>query len=247
MATFFCSDPHAFHANIIKHCRRFAFLSPADRDQLQAIEAEGGDLSAFHVGEESVAIMNQRLAENINTRVKPSDVLWCLGDWVFGGRHLISRARWFRDQIHCRTVHLVWGNHDDRRIRDLFSSTHDQVEIQVQGVKLTLNHYPMVTWNSQHHATVDAPNIHLYGHVHGIYDRDPSRCPVKDAAAWPALDVGFDGHDYQVWSMDEILDRMRPRLEAFERLKVERGQFDPFRGRRNHHPARLRTAEPEAM
>lgn len=55
--------------------------------------------------------------------------------------------------------------------------------------------------------------------------------PLKDAAAWPALDVGFDGHDYQVWSLEEILNELRPRLAAFEALKRQTGQFDPFRGR----------------
>ena len=135
--------------------------------------------------------MNRGLAANINARVGPNDVLWCLGDWVFGGRDAVRNARWFRDQIQCRTVFLVWGNHDDRRIRDLFTATYDQVEIRVEGVKITLNHYPMLTWNGQHHGSVESPNIHLYGHVHALYDRDPSACPVRDASAWAALDVGL--------------------------------------------------------
>ena len=42
---------------------------------------------------------------------------------------------------------------------------------------------------------------------------------------------GFDGHDYQVWSLEEILERLRPRLAALEELKRERHQSDPFRGR----------------
>jgi hypothetical protein len=99
---------------------------------------------------------------------------------------------------------------------------------------MTLNHYPMLTWNGQHHGSVDSPNIHLYGHVHALYERDPSACPVRDATAWAALDVGFDGHDYQVWSIEEITERMRPRLAAFQELKVERRLFDPFRGRGRH-------------
>jgi hypothetical protein len=81
---------------------------------------------------------------------------------------------------------------------------------------------------------VESPNIHLYGHVHALYDRDPSTCPVRDASAWVALDVGFDGHNYQVWSLDEILERLRPRLAAFQRLKSERRLSDPFRGRGRH-------------
>ena len=41
----------------------------------------------------------------------------------------------------------------------------------------------------------------------------------------------FDGHDFQVWSLPEILEALRPRLLGLEALKRERRQFDPFRGR----------------
>ena len=186
----------------------------------------------LRISVESIDRMNRGLVENINARVGPGDTLWCLGDWAFGhGGEYLRNARWFRDQIQCRTIHFIWGNHDDRKIAGLFTTTHHQVELRDRGVKITMNHYPMLTWNGQHHATVAAPNIHLYGHVHAVYQRRPEASPLKDADAWPALDVGFDGHDYQVWSLDEILEALRPKLEAFEALKQERRQFDPFRSR----------------
>jgi calcineurin-like phosphoesterase family protein len=232
MATYFCSDPHAFHGNIMKHCRRIAFMTPADREAFLALEASGGDLRALRMSEESVDTMNRGLAANINARVGPSDVLWCLGDWVFGGgKHYLANARWFRDQLQCRTIFFVWGNHDDRRIGDLFNAAYDQADIQQGNIHITVNHYPMVTWNGQHHGSVNAPNIHLYGHVHALYQSAPEACPIKDADAWAALDVGFDGHDYQVWSLEEVLERLVPRLAAFEALKHRRRQTDPFRGR----------------
>jgi calcineurin-like phosphoesterase family protein len=232
MATYFCSDPHAFHGNIMKYCRRVAFMSPADREAFLAIEASGGDMRSLRLSDESIDNMNQGLASNINARVGPTDTLWCLGDWVFGqGSEYYRRARWFRDQIRCRTLFFIWGNHDDRKIRDLFTATFDQTDIREGDVRITLNHYPMLTWNGQHHGSVATPNIHLYGHVHAIYQNRSETCPVKDAEAWPALDVGFDGHDYQVWSLEEILVQLRPKLAALEELKRARGQFDPFRGR----------------
>jgi calcineurin-like phosphoesterase family protein len=233
MATYFCSDPHAFHGNIMKYCRRTAFMTEPDLAEFLEREAKGGEaLREFKVGAASIDAMNRGLIANINARVGPDDVLWCLGDWCFGrGRDYRSNARWFRDQIHCRHVHIVWGNHDDRVIRDLFDQAADQVEVVVDDVPMTLNHYPMLTWNGQHHGTPAHPNIHLYGHVHALYQRDPAALPIRDAAAWAALDVGFDGHDYHVWSVPEILDTLRPRLAALVALKGERNQFDPFRGR----------------
>ena len=147
------------------------------------------------------------------------------------GRDYLRNARWFRDQIRCRTVHLVWGNHDDRKIRDLFPPPTTRPRSGTEGVRMTLNHYPMLTWNGQHHGIGGrAQHPPLRARPRPLPER-PESSPLKDADAWPALDVGFDGHDYQVWSLEEILDRLRPRLEAFEALKRERQQFDPFRGR----------------
>jgi calcineurin-like phosphoesterase family protein len=220
----------------MKYCRRTALMTEADREAFLALEASGKDMQSLRMSDESVDKMNRSLVANINARVGPNDVLWCLGDWVFGrGKDLERNARWFRDQIQCRTLFFVWGNHDDRKIRDLFNATYDQVEIRVDEVRLTLNHYPMLTWNGQHRGSVAEPNIHLYGHVHGLYETEPEACPIKYADAWAALDVGFDGHDYQVWSLDEIMERLRPRLRALERLKQERREGDPFRGRKLRH------------
>jgi calcineurin-like phosphoesterase family protein len=232
VAVYFCSDPHAFHGNIMKFCRRVQFMTDSDRESFLELESQGADLRPFRVSLESIDNMNRGLAANINARVGPRDVLWCLGDWAWGrGPEYKRNARWFRDQILCQTIHFVWGNHDDRSIRDLFQDVYDQVQVSVDGVRITLNHFPMVTWNGQHHASLAEPNIHLYGHVHAIYDKEPDASPLKDSDAWPALDVGFDGHEYRVWSLAEVLDRLRPKLEAFEMLKRCRKQFDPFRGR----------------
>jgi calcineurin-like phosphoesterase family protein len=232
MTTYYCSDPHAFHGNILKHCRRISFMSPEDRATYLSLEARGGDFSSLRIGEESISRMNRALVDNINGRVEPGDTLWCLGDWAFGrGSDYRRNARWFRDQIRCRDVRLVWGNHDDRCIRDLFTATHEQVRIRDHDAVITMNHYPMITWDGQHRGSVSAPNIHLYGHVHALYQREPDACPLRFNDAWAALDVGFDGHDYQVWSLDEILEELNPRLRGLEDLKRERRQFDPFRGR----------------
>ena len=124
MATFFCSDPHAFHGNIMKYCRRLAFMTPADREAFLALEAAGGDLRSLRISDESVDNMNRGLAANINARVGPNDSSGASATGSSAvGRTTARNARWFRDQIQCRTVFFVWGNHDDRKIRDLFTAT----------------------------------------------------------------------------------------------------------------------------
>ena len=58
--------------------------------------------------------------------------------------------------------------------------------------------------------------IGILGHVHALYQSEPGACPLKFSDAWAALDVGFDGHEYQVWSLDEIVEKLRPRLAALD-------------------------------
>ncbi|MEJ7639144.1 MAG: hypothetical protein WKF75_14520 [Singulisphaera sp.] len=96
MATYYCSDPHAFHGNIMKHCRRLAFMTPADRAAFLDLEGRGGDLRSLRMSEASIDAMNRGLAANINARVGPGDILWCLGDWAFGRGQAFYRNALFR-------------------------------------------------------------------------------------------------------------------------------------------------------
>ena len=91
-----------------------------------------------------------------------------------------------------------------------------------------MNHYPMLTWNGQHHGSVEAPNIHLYGHVHALYQREPSSCPVRDAGSLGGVDVGFDGHDYQLWSIAEILEALTPRPGRTRGIEAADSSRTPF-------------------
>ena len=98
------------------------------------------------------------------------------------GEAYLRNARWFRDRVACRTVFLVWGNHDARTIRDLFNATYDQVEVRDSGVKLTLNHYPMLTWNGQHRGSVGEPPVGRLSRTrYGGGDVSASRRPTRAA------------------------------------------------------------------
>jgi len=164
---YFFSDPHFNHANIIKYCNR-----------------------PFS----SVEEMNTVIIDNINAVVGPGDILWCLGDWVFG-RNKAENAKKFLERITCGTVNLIWGNHDKKRdMRGLFNQEHDMYTVRVQdrGEKqsIVLCHYAMRIWNKSHHGV-----WHLYGHSHGTLPDDPNSM---------SFDVGVDCHDYKPLSFDDI-------------------------------------------
>jgi calcineurin-like phosphoesterase family protein len=54
--------------------------------------------------------MSRHIVKLWNQTVAEDDVLYCLGDWSFGG---IQNIWNFRKQLRCKTIHLIYGNHDN--------------------------------------------------------------------------------------------------------------------------------------
>ena len=188
---FFCSDPHYGHAGIVMGTSKWNDLS-----ECRPFETlEGHD---------------KVLVENINKTVGENDILFCGGDWSFGdykNNENVTNIKKFRDQINCKTVHHILGNHcqeirkDKDNSKSLFSSVNDYLEITVieqpteQGEKpskqeIILSHYSFRTWNKSAHGS-----WMLYGHSHGN---------LPDIGG-KTMDVGFDTHfDFRPYSYQEI-------------------------------------------
>lgn len=194
MATFFISDTHFGHTNIIKYCGR-PFLSLDEVAEVHRAGRERDRVREVRVSRASVERMDQTMLDNLNAVVGPEDTLWHLGDFCLGG---YEQAEGYRRRIHCRTIHLVWGNHDRREVAPLFARTHDQVMIRVDEQLVFLNHYAMRVWDRSHHGA-----WHLYGHSHGRLPEDPEAL---------SFDIGVDGHDFRPWSFEEIRAKMTRKL-----------------------------------
>lgn len=211
---FFTSDTHGYHGNIIKYCGR-PFLSSADA---QALADHGGKWhdgswkgtrsSNWQITKEAIEMMNDELIKNINDMVGVHDILWHLGDFVFGSKHnYYQNAKQFRNRIKCRNVNLIWGNHDERSIQDLFSYTYDLTDIKVNGQKIILCHYAMAVWDSSHRGAWQ-----LYGHSHSAAEPWMD----KNMVGRRSFDVGIDNAKkvlgaYRPWSFDEIKSIMDKR------------------------------------
>ena len=117
--TWFTSDFHFGHYNIIQYCSR-PFAS---------------------TGEMDAAIL-----ANLNGKVGEHDQLFFLGDFCKGG---VDQAKRYRDRILCKNVHFVEGNHDhaSRKIAAAFRSWNQLVEIRVGKQGIVLCHYAMRTWH----------------------------------------------------------------------------------------------------
>lgn len=236
--TFFTSDLHLFHANILKYSRRLSLMTDDDREYF--LTRDGCDcekciqeLKAFRPAVEK---MNETLIANINARVTAEDRLILLGDvgWSYGADVAKERASWMLERLNCKEVHLVWGNHDayvptiprktlkrgdDRRaaLSDLFATVNEQVMVECENqINVWCCHYPMVTWPNKNRST---PAIHAFGHVHGNFE--PPNIPVAERMPWRAVDVGVDaGERYAPWSATELLEETKARVAAARAAEV---------------------------
>ena len=197
----FCSDPHYNHKNL---CRGVSEWSP---------EHYTRDFP-------TVKSMNYALVSNINECAKENDVLVCLGDWSFGGFDSIKE---FRDQIKCKNIYLVLGNHDHHiernknNCRELFTWVGHYLELNVTKIyndqmrwlikgeqdaqllpyKLERNfaimHYPIASWNN-----LSKGWIHVHGHLHLINPEHEGK----------SMDVGLDGNYMRPYSLKEVVKKM---------------------------------------
>ena len=116
--TWFTSDFHLGHRNIIRYCNR-PFQSTGE--------------------------MDAEILDNLNSRVQQNDILYFLGDFCMGGP---SQAARYRDRVVCRHIHVIEGNHDRalRRLANSFSSTNQLAQIRIDGQGIVLCHYAMRVW-----------------------------------------------------------------------------------------------------
>jgi calcineurin-like phosphoesterase family protein len=157
---------------------------------------------------ESLEKMNAHLVGNINEKVGENDILFHLGDWSFGG---FEQIELFRNQIVCKNVHIITGNHDhhienDREgCQSLFSSVNKYLNLVVKwnvGTPLmgeqrfALMHFPIASWDNMARGA-----IHLHGHVH--FEAD------KRIGVGKMMDVGCDGNELYPIEMGEVLKLMR--------------------------------------
>jgi calcineurin-like phosphoesterase family protein len=151
---------------------------------------------------DTIEEMNISIVNNINMVVGEDDVLIHLGDWSFGGFKYIQM---FRDQIKCKEIHLILGNHDHHvennkeGCQELFASVSHYNKLEYKYKTFVLSHYPISSWDG-----LNKGHIHLHGHVHL-----PTELRFGKGRK---MDVGMDGHPkFGVYDMDEIIKIMSGR------------------------------------
>lgn len=168
---YFTADTHFDHANIIKLCNR-----------------------PFS----DIAEMNETMIANWNKRVNNADTIYIVGDLLFRSNNpetIISRLKGKK--------HLILGNHDRSWLKKCdadryFESIDNLLFISDGKHKLTLCHYPMMTWPQ-----ANKGSYLVHGHIHAN----------KSAEFWPLiersefmLNAGVEVNDYIPITFDEMVE-----------------------------------------
>lgn len=134
----------------------------------------------------SVADMDARLEAEWNDAVGAGDEVWHLGDVARRAADvpaLLARLNGVK--------HLVRGNNDPAGTvaAQGWASVQDYAELEVEGTRLVLCHYPFRSWNGQHKGALD-----LHGHSHGRLKPMPRQ-----------VDVGVDVWNWRPVGLEQIL------------------------------------------
>lgn len=129
------------------------------------------DLHFFHKGVlgfcpdtrpwKDVDEMNEALIDHWNSKVKPNDVIFSLGDFSFKAKEATQNI------ISQLNGNIVWvrGNHCYKVFNQMGLPTYDYLEVRYDGIKVCMMHYPVAAWNQQ-----GRDSVMLHGHTHGSYE-----------------------------------------------------------------------------
>ena len=140
----------------------------------------------------SVEEMNEALIVNFNERVKKNDTIFLLGDLTH--RIRVDEANELISKLNGKKI-LCKGNHDKGYDEKLFEGIYDFLEIHIDGINLSLMHYPMMEWPKSRYGS-----IHLPGHMHNHSDynlKQRRECVYR-------YDVGVDANNYMPVSIEDI-------------------------------------------
>ena len=150
-----------------------------------------GDHRTLNIGKRpfaSVAELDAVLVANWNAVVGPGDEVWHLGDFARQG----SVVPALLERLH-GAKHLVRGNNDPAETCAAagWLSVEDYREMEANGRRLVLCHYPFRSWNGQGRGA-----INLHGHSHGRMKPLPRQ-----------FDVGVDARDFRPVTLDQLLSK----------------------------------------
>jgi calcineurin-like phosphoesterase family protein len=177
------------------------------KHELKALEAIG------------LAEMNETLIERHNSVVKKSSRVYDLGD-VFLNITL-EQAMAIRKRL-LGQYYLLEGNHDSIAVQMakqgawLWVKDRKRIDVHIPpGLmdadqtkhKILLSHYAHLTWHGSNKGV-----WHLYGHSHSQLEGWKDRV----LGNMLSFDVGVDCWDFYPVSLEQVIEKMKPKVEAWK-------------------------------
>lgn len=185
--TFFTSDTHFNHENIIKFCER----------------------PFSNINEH-----NDFLIEKWNSIVSDTDTVFHLGDFAFGGFPVWEEIRpRLNGSIYLIQGNHDFHNssQNNQRLLKMFKDIQWQMHISIDEQPIILTHFPLLCYSG---TFSKRPTWNLHGHVHsrkGGIGKDDKRC---EECCWPSqYDVGVDCNNYTPISFKELQEKMKFQIE----------------------------------
>ena len=141
---------------------------------------------------DDVDYMNEAMIKEWNDLIDPADLTYILGDFAFCNA---QKATEIARRLNGTKI-LVEGNHDRKALNDpsfrkCFKEVHNYLDINYNGTKVLMFHYPIAEWDQMHRGSV-----HLHGHLHGnVSGMEKYRC----------RDMGMDATGRIAISMEEAI------------------------------------------
>lgn len=148
----------------------------------------------------SVEEMDEMLIKNWNSTVGADDNVYIVGDLVFKSRY--NGADYYLKQLNGHK-HLIIGNHDGKMLKQpninrYFESIQLMADINDNGKRIILCHYPLAEWNGFFRGA-----YHFFGHIHNT--KNETYEIMKKIPN--AFNVGVDVQGFYPRTADEIISK----------------------------------------
>ena len=188
--TFFTSDTHFVHRNIIRLCNR---------------------------PYESIEEMNAKLIENWNSVVGENDIVFHLGDFALGGSTLWNSIL---EQLNGQIILIIGNHDRKnvrKSYGNKFLDIRPQMQIELEGRSIYLNHYPFLCYGGTYRDPENAV-IQLYGHVHSGPNANGKDIERLKYLFPYQYDVGVDNNNYKPVSWKQIKEIINKQIDNAKNL-----------------------------
>jgi len=185
MKTYFTSDCHFQHANIILYANRNRWIKNGDLNK-------AGKWISRDIADQRVTKMDSALIKAFNHKAKEDDIVYHIGDFIFkGGREANGKtnAQTYENKINAKVIHIL-GNHD--RNNSVKSGLENGI-IKFANKLFYLIHRPPISIEEIPYNV----NAVLCGHVHNNWK-------YKFINDIPIINIGVDVWNYNLVSTQQI-------------------------------------------